>query len=214
VFFVFMNLALQIRKNVNPESMAAVAMHTTRDAVKAGRPAVEKAFKANMPMFLRNLRQALLNDLIPLLRKRIEGELSKVITKSFDQSGQVFNVAVKNAVARIKASGGKDAKMDAALLAQLIVDEFDKEKEKLYSDPAQTMGRDFLESRKMLEGLNRRLDLFTSNQPKTREEALELRFIRAWTSLLHRGDTEDTARPGLEPPSAAPVNAPAPPPAK
>lgn len=200
VFFVFMSLANTLKKNVRPDSLADVAAYATREVVKEGRPVVEKAFKENIPTFLKNLRLSLLNDLIPALRKQIETDLQKVIEQSYLSSSRSFTDAVKEAVAKAKPLAAAQGAPTADVLANMIIREFNVAKDKRYTDkPVETLGAQFEQSKIMLDGLNRKLTLLTKKKkPKDREEALEMKFIRAWVSLLSPGQGE------LAPEGAAP----------
>lgn len=190
LFFVFMNLSSQIRTEINPKNIALVASHATRSAVKEGLPVIEQKFKENLPDFLAALRNALVTELIPSLRKQIEEELRGMIDQTFMHSSQTFNTAMKTAIARVKkASPG--ATPTSEHLAVLIADEFQKaSSEGLANTPEQTLGQEFAQSKTTLANLQKRLELMTSNKPKTREEALELKFLRAWVSLLSHGEVE------------------------
>ena len=75
------------------------------------------------------------------------------------------------------------------LVASLIVREFEKEKKKRYADrPEETLGQQFAESKRMLNALNDKLTLLTSKKRHSRQEQMELKFLRAWASLLTRGE--------------------------
>ncbi|MBL6975136.1 MAG: hypothetical protein ISR64_05335 [Deltaproteobacteria bacterium] len=198
VFFVFMSLANTLKKNVRPDSLADVAAYTTREVVKAGRPVMEKAFKVGIPTFLKNLRRSLLNDLIPALRKQLETDLQKVIEQAYLSSSRSFTDAVKEAVAKAQPLAAAQGAPTADVLANMIIREFNVAKEKRYTDkPVETLGAQFEQSKVMLEGLNNKLTLLTKKKkPKDREEALEMKFIRAWVSLLSPGQG-DLAPEGL-----------------
>ncbi|NOZ02844.1 MAG: hypothetical protein GXP54_13300 [Deltaproteobacteria bacterium] len=198
VFFVFMSLAGTVKKNVTPDALADVASYTTRQMVKKGRPVVEKAFKEHIPIFLKNLRMSLLNDLIPALRKQLQTQLQDVIEKSFLSSSRAFTDAVKEAVAKAKPIAAAQGDPPPDVLANLILREFKVAKEKRYTDaPMETLGAQFEQSKTMLDGLNKKLLLLTSHKkPQNREEALEMNFIRAWVSLISPGN-DDSQPPGL-----------------
>jgi hypothetical protein len=197
--------SLTIRKNLRPDTLADVAAFSAREAIVQGRPLVEEAFRVNIPVFLRNLRQSLLNDLIPLLRKDIEKQLQSVVEKSIASSSMAFNNAVTETIRTVKTLSSQPGKIEPEFLAQLITREFENEKKKRYSEfPAQTLGSQFEESKKILNNLKRKLELVVSRKPLTKEDALELQFIKAWVSLLHRGEPEGT-------PQGAPAPAPTPP---
>ncbi|MBM4398404.1 MAG: hypothetical protein FJ087_22275 [Deltaproteobacteria bacterium] len=190
LFVVFWNLTSQIKENFKPETIASVAAHATRQAVKDGRPVVEKAFVEGMPKFLKGLRQSLLHELVPQLRKQLEGELSRVVAKSFENSSRAFGAAVKDAIKQVKEAAPA-GKPDPDFLSQVIAREFAKETDKRYSQtPEQTLGQEFRDSRKALDMLNARLSLLAGGKPANREEALELRFLRAWVSLINRGEPD------------------------
>lgn len=195
VFFIFMALTKTVKKNITPGSLAEVAAFATRQVVKDGRPLMEQAFKTNIPLFLKSLRRSLVNDLVPLLRKQIEHELRKAIDKTYLSSSQAFNVAVGEVLKKVKPEGEKAG--DPAFIASLITAEFEKEKNRRYSEkPEETLGYQYQESKKMLMELNRKLNLMLTSEPKTREEALETRFLKAWVSLITRGEIKEevTAR--------------------
>lgn len=195
LFVVFLTVSREFKDNVRPDTLAQAAMYATRNAVKEGRPALEKAFKDQLPAFLGSLRQALVTDLIPTLRKSIEKELTGAVDKSFEASTTAFPAAVEAAVKKARAAGG-GATPSTEFLAALITKEFTAEIERRFQEnPNETLGAQYADSRKMLENLNRRLDLLALGAPKTREEALELRFLRAWVSLLGKGDGKDPAVP-------------------
>jgi hypothetical protein len=187
---------------VRPDTLADVAAFATRQMVKEGRPAVEKALKAKMPEFLRALRIALVNDVIPAMRKQVEKELRDMVAKTMASSSQAFVAAVKTTAARLKPAVEKGAKPDNALLASLIVREFENEKGRRFTQAADdTLGASFAESKRMLLSLKRKVDLFVGGKPRTREEAMEMRFIRAWVSLIDKGQDASgpTAPPGQLP---------------
>lgn len=217
VFIVFAVTVGKFKENIRPDTLASVAAYATRQAVKEGRPALEKMFREQMPIFLGSLRQTLVNDLVPGLRKEIEGELIKVVDRSFERSSQAFGAAVRSAIARTKAAGGT-ATPSPDLLAAVIAKEFAAETERRFSEhPEETLGEQYRDSKAMLEGLNQKLAMLTKQDaPKSREEALEMRFLRAWVSLLTQADpAKDQPTvvgkpdPSVQPP-AAPVAPPAP----
>ena len=196
LFFVFMNVTFQVKDNVKPDTLATAALYATRTAVKEGRPGLEKAVKDQIPVFLSAMRHSLLNDLIPTLRKEIEVRLTDAVEKTFASSSQSFPNAVKAAVERIKASGGK-APPSTEFLAALVTKEFQVEADRRFSEnPQETLGSQYAESKRMLENLNQRLNVLASGKPKNREEAMELRFLRAWVSLVNKGDPNDRLIPG------------------
>ena len=196
VFVVFWNVAHQIKQNFRPENIAVVAAHATRMAVKDARPAVEEAFRANMPKFLASLRRSLIEDLVPSLRKQIEAELSRIIAKSFENSAGAFNAAVKAAIAQVKAAA-PTGKPTPEFLSGVIVREFARETERRFNEtPEQTLGQEFKDSLELLRTLDKKTDMLLSGKPRTREEALEVKFLRAWVSLLERGEVPpEPARP-------------------
>lgn len=192
VFFIFMSLAGALKSNVTPAALADTTSYVAREMVKEGRPVVEKAFKQNIEVFLSNLRRSLLNEVIPAMRTQLEVDLKKVIKQSFLSSSRSFNVAVKEAVAKVKPLAQEQGDPTPDVLASLIVREFNLAKKKRYTDkPVETLGAQFEQSKAMLEGLNRKLLLMTSKKkPKSKEEALEMKFLRAWVSMLSPGQGE------------------------
>jgi len=199
-FIGFWNLNRLVRKNVREDTLADVAAYATREAIKAGRPALEQTFKTNMQAFLKNLRVAFVNDVIPAMRKQAEGQLKGMVEKSFKQSSQAFMAATRETIAGVKAQAPGQTATDPAFLASRIIQEFEKQKQKKYSEtPEQTLGAEFLDSKRMLDGLNTKLNLLLSGKPKSREEAMELRFLRAWVSLIGKGDSKTPPGPPLAP---------------
>lgn len=191
VFTVMAVTANKVFKNVRPDTMADVAMFATRQMVKEGRPLVEQSIKTQLPLFLRNLRMAFVNDVIPGLRKGIEKEMRSAVQDTFNHSAQAFQIAVRSVVSRLKSSGELGAKPTVEFLASQITSEFEREKSRRFNEtPEETLGKQFEDSRKMLIALREKLEKFVSGKPKTREEALELRFLRAWVSLLDRGEVK------------------------
>jgi len=199
VFFVFMSLAGALKDNVRPDTMAETVNYAVRESVKSVRPMVEKSLKDNIPAFLKGLRQSLINDLIPTLRQEIEVELQNVIEKSYLNSSRAFTDAVRVAVKEVKPLADEQGDPTPEVLANLIQREFDKEKKKRYTDrPEETLGAQFEQSKEMLEGLNKKLmQLTRKKRPGSREEALEMKFLRAWVSLISPGQ-ESNQPPGLD----------------
>jgi hypothetical protein len=196
VFVVFMSMTMALKSNVRPDTLATVAAHATREMVKEARPVAEEAFKKNLPLFLKNLRLSLVHDLIPQLRKEIEKSLRTVIADAFARSSKDFLPTLE---ASLKMATGevKEGKLAPDALAAIIVAQFDKERERRYAEaPEETLGQQFAQSRHMLEGLNRKLLLLTGKKtPKTRQETLELKFLRAWVSLVSKGDVDGVEVP-------------------
>ncbi len=214
VFFAFMSATRKIQKSFGPEPLADLAAYTVRQTIKEGRPVAEKAFKEHIPVFLRNLRVQLLGDLIPLLREGIQRELIRAVEGAFLQSSRAFTEAVRAAVERAKVAAQKQGTPTPDVLASLIMQEFERETEKRYSDtPSETLGAQFEQSRAMLEGLNRKLELLAGQKkPASREEALELKFIRAWVGLLSRGEGIEDGKPAVTSPEGSGASLPVPPP--
>lgn len=214
VFFVFMSATRKIQKSFGPESLADLAAYTLRQTVKEGRPVAEKAFKEHIPVFLKNLRMQLVNDLIPLLRKEIQRELVRMVDGAFLNSSRAFSQAVRAAVERVKPVADQQGTPPPDALAALIMQEFERETEKRYTDtPAETLGAQFEQSRAMLNGLNRKLQLLAGKKkPSSREEALELKFIRAWVGLLSQGEGIENGKPAVTSPEGSGASAPVPPP--
>jgi hypothetical protein len=191
VFAVMAVTANKVHKNVRPDTLADVAMFATRQMVKEGRPLVEQSIKTQLPVFLRSLKASLIHDVVPQLRQQVEKEMRLAIQDVFNHSSQAFQAAVKTVATRLKASGELGAKPDPEFLAAQITKEFQKEKDRRYNEaPEETLGKQFQDSRKMLVALREKLDKFVANKPKTREDALEMRFLRAWVSLLDKGDVK------------------------
>lgn len=214
IFFVLMAFANRVRKEFRPDSLADLAAFATRQAVKEGRPAVEKAFKENIPVFLKNLRIGLVNEVVPLLRKEIERELQKLVNDAFLNSSKAFTDAVRSAVEKVKPVAAKQGTPPPDTLAALITREFEVETEKRLTDrPTETLGAQYEQSQAMLKGLNERLMLLAGKKrPQTRSEALELKFIRAWVSLLTHGAGIEEGKPSITSPEGTGANTPVPPP--
>jgi len=214
VFFVFMSATRKIQKSFSPDSIADMAAYTLRQTVKEGRPVVEKTFKQNIPVFIRNLRMQVSNELVPYLGREIRRELEKVVESAFLSSSKVFADAVRAAVERAKPVAEKQGTPTPEVLASLIMQEFEREADKRYSDqPRETLGAQFDQSRAMLEGLNRKLQLLAGKKkPSSREEALELKFIRAWVGLLSQGTGIENGSPAVTSPEGTGASAPVPPP--
>lgn len=214
VFFVFMSATRKVQKSFGPESLADLASYTVRQTIKEGRPVAEKAFKEHIPVFLKNLRVQVVG-LVPFLRREIQRELVRVVDASFLNSSRAFSQAVRAAVERVKPVADRQGTPPPDALAALIMQEFERETEKRYSDtPTETLGAQFEQSRAMLEGLNRKLQLLAGKKkPSTRGEALELKFIRAWVGLLSQGEGVEDGKPAVTSPEGSDASAPVPPPA-
>lgn len=212
VFIAFMVLFINVKKAFSPQAIAETGTYTIRQLVKEARPVAEKAFKENVPVFLKNLRMQLVRDVVPLLRKHLQRELEKVIENAFFSSSRAFTEAVRAAVERVRTQ--KQGTPPPEALAALIMQEFERETEKRYSErPEETLGAQFEQSKVMLEGLNRKLELLAGKRkPTSREEALELRFIRAWVSLLTHGERIEEGRPEITAPEGTGAAQPVPPP--
>jgi|GEM_PF-4417463 len=213
VFFVLLGMTRSIKKTVQPAEVAEVAVFATRELVTQGRPEVEKAFKENIPIFLRNMRISLVNELVPALRTELEKMFKDAITSAFFSSSKVFTDAVRDAVARAKENAKKLGTPPPDALASIIVQEFEAESQKRYNEkPEETLGAQFAQSQKMLEGLQQRLLMLTGKKkPATKEEALEMKFLKAWVSLLTRGGALEAPGPAVVSPEPTGANQPVPP---
>lgn len=214
VFVVFMSATFKIKKSFSPASLAELAAYTVRQTVKEGRPVAEKAFKEHVPVFMRSLRTQLVGGLVPLLRQEIGRHLAGVVDDAFLNSSRAFSQAVRSAVERVKPVAEKQGTPPPDALAALIMQEFERETGKRYSDtPTETLGAQFEQSRAMLEGLNRKLQLLAGQKkPTTRAEALELKFIRAWVGLLSHGEGIEDGKPTITSPEGTGESLPVPPP--
>jgi len=213
VFFVLLTMTRNIKKAVQPAEVAEVAVFATRQLVTQGRPEVEKAFKQNIPVFLKNMRISLVNDLVPALRTEMEKMFKDAIVSAFLSSSKAFTDAVKDAVARAKENAKKMGTPPPDALASIIVQEFEAESQKRYNDkPEETLGAQFAQSQKMLEGLQQRLLLLTGKKkPATKEEALEMKFLKAWVSLLTKGGALEAPGPAVVSPEPSGAEKPVPP---
>ena len=188
VFVVMMTFVGTLKQEITPSNLADVAAYSTRNMIKEARPVVEDTFKKNVPLFLRELRMYLVNDLVPSLRKEIQAEMTKMVDETFATSSVAFTAAAKEVVGLVQPMA-KETMPQPDLVASLIVREFEKEKKKRYADrPEETLGQQFAESKRMLTALNDKLTLLTSKKRHSRQEQMELKFLRAWASLLTRGE--------------------------
>ena len=177
---------------MKPGILADVVTHEVTSRIPTFSRELETKLKKEAPGIVAAIKNTVINESIPALRKAIQDELNKFLDEFFRTAPDVFNeevylVLLTSNKERIEASLAKNLSEPKAAAA------FEKELEKslaaaLKKNPTETLSKKLDKTVAALENINKGLKKLSRGGKLSKGEGLMLQLISSWWTMFEGAD--------------------------